>query len=1510
MDYSSLNKFQTEINPILKDSLPQEVWADLIDYIDNVPFINWLVQPESIRGYAKDRVKHNQLDDADERKQYDDGRIVVDITKPHILEDMDFFRERALYFDKYGVYTHLTPNPNPNGDYALFWKEEKRRWKDGLIRPSDGEWIPGGLYFYWNYTPIWQTKTTSVVVKGKSKLKGERVRDFPKPWLGDYLFYHYMEQGRENGEHGNCLKCRGVGMEQPHSEVVKTPQGDRFVGDIRVGDYLIGIDGKPTKVLEVYPQGVKDVYEVTLLDGRTVRCGINHLWYVKDLSKRKVHPVRLQDMISTGLTWNINGGKNVAYRYKIPKLSPVEYPEKEYSIPPYVLGALLGDGTLTTTSLKLATDDIEMVEEFERLLPEYKLVRDHSNNNYIITDSRRFEKNTYNKKYHNSKFGINKLKRDIDDLGLNVKCFDKFIPEEYLLGSIEQRMELLKGLMDSDGSVSPTGSMEFANSNYRLITQVATLCRSLGIKARLGLGRPARKKDIFGSLCNIQQEYRLYISTNEVIFKLPRKVNRCRKKSTFNEYPIVDIKKLDYQEESSCFLVDNATHTYLTRDYVPTHNSFKLSSLSPRNMYVFEGSGNPNFHLASDKTYLQGDKGIFGKIVDNLDWIGDNTPMPRLRLSNGLKAMEIQLGYADEYGARRGLLSSVFCISLKDNPDKARGIRGPLVHYEELGMFANSEDAWNVNRKAVEDGDVAFGYMLGSGTANVDATDFEGLKKMFYGPKAYNIYALPNVYDKNSAGSSCAYFWGSYLNRKDCYEEVNGEPDVVKALVQILKDRHKVKYSAQDPRALTIKKAEEPITPAECIVKIGNNTFPIEDIKNRLAEILPNQANFVSSHYIGDLVINGSGDVEWKISNDKTPIREFPYNSEDKRGGIEIYKMPSSYSDGTIPKLRYIAGCLPPGEKVMTSEGLVNAEDVDFNTLLINEVGNLVPVKRLYKLYKDNEDVYEIKMSNCFRTTKFTSEHPILSCTPKLNYHNSATCKRNGVPQRVRTYNFEYKPVKDIKVGDYVKIPNIYKKEIDGFEKYWKSTARVDRKLDNPLLNPEFWWFIGVWLGDGWTTKGLTTIAFNAKETIYIERCCKIITNVFKRKAAVRTIGNCINVSFCNYELAEFLETHFGKYAIGKKVPEWAKYMPKKYKLELVSGYLASDGCINMFTKRGISTEFVSINLELLESFQDILFSLGIISALKKLRGEKIHWICGKPHPTKDTYSLVAAHDETLKLGEMLNWYDSHKLGKLTTIESKGYPEKTALNCFFADDTDYIYVKIKDITQTKYTGYVYNYECETHTYMCRMITTHNCDPVDDDEGTSLCSVFVFDRWTREIVAEYTGRPNTADEFYEICHRLAKFYNGIIMYENNKKGMFTYFRNKNLLHWLADVPNIISDKVVTKVENALSNKTKGFPAVSRELLAYLRKQQAKWMNEPILDENGEATGLTKLHTIRSIAYLQECATYNDDGNFDRISAMNCIMIYDLELGNVEINRSMDQTKSRAADPFFSRFYKGR
>ena len=135
-----LNQYQTPITDELLASLPDEVRDQLLDFINNVPFIQRLISPN--RQYAKDRPRDK------------DGKIIVDICNPHILEDMDYFREAAIHYQQHGCYTFLRPNGNPNSEYGKWIRRERDRCWEGMVRPSDGEWIPGTMYFYLNYCPI------------------------------------------------------------------------------------------------------------------------------------------------------------------------------------------------------------------------------------------------------------------------------------------------------------------------------------------------------------------------------------------------------------------------------------------------------------------------------------------------------------------------------------------------------------------------------------------------------------------------------------------------------------------------------------------------------------------------------------------------------------------------------------------------------------------------------------------------------------------------------------------------------------------------------------------------------------------------------------------------------------------------------------------------------------------------------------------------------------------------------------------------------------------------------------------------------------------------------------------------------------------------------------------------------------------------------------------------------------------------------------------------------------
>ena len=159
-----------------------------------------------------------------------------------------------------------------------------------------------------------------------------------------------------------------------------------------------------------------------------------------------------------------------------------------------------------------------------------------------------------------------------------------------------------------------------------------------------------------------------------------------------------------------------------------------------------------------------------------------------------------------------------------------------------------------------------------------------------YNPLGYNMQDNPNVYDKEGQGrAKFVYFFPGYLNRKGCYDS-NGNSDVTKALLEILKNRYTVKYNSTEVNAITKTISEIPITPQEAILRTNGNIFPITALNARLNEIDSNP-NFYDDTYIGNLVLNKEGKVEFKPSNN-IPIREFPTKDNKVEGAIEIYEMP------------------------------------------------------------------------------------------------------------------------------------------------------------------------------------------------------------------------------------------------------------------------------------------------------------------------------------------------------------------------------------------------------------------------------------------------------------------------------------------------------------------------------------------------------------------------------------------------------------------------------------------
>tara|TARA_R110000751_G_scaffold68368_1_gene139270 strand:- start:1525 stop:3876 length:2352 start_codon:yes stop_codon:yes gene_type:complete len=553
------NIIQTELTTDLLDEMPREEKQDLLDSIDSIMFVQNLASPT--RNQVKDLTRwDNPLlpaasTDPEQsiRKPDSTGRIAVDLTNPHILTDMDYFRPSAIHHEKNGCYTKLFPNKNSNSLYFKFWQEEARRCREGYVREYDGEWIPGNYYFQLNYAPLLRAE----IIKGTKQ--ADRLEGFAYVYDADYWFFHYCEQARALGMHGANLKRRGCG--------------------------------------------------------------------------------------------------------------------------------------------------------------------------YSVKASNMLAKN-------------------------------------FVLGDTTKAREKVK-----------------------------------------------------------------------------------------------------------------------------------------------------SFAIANEKEYLIKD-GILNKYVSVIDWCATHTPWPRIRsLKDSLNDMHWRMGWKDnQRGIERGVLNEVMGVTLKNDPQKARGKRGALVLWEEAGKFNDFLTAWQIARPSVEESGFAFGFMMAGGTGGVEGGAFEGLEEIFYNSSGYNIHSMPNVFDKNTNGKGqCAFFFGTYLNYRGKMDK-NGNSDVIGALIQINKERTKVKYGSSDVNTIVQKKAEEPITPQEAIMRTEGTAFPVADLRDYLESIAPELNSFIDSHYVGSLTYGDDGLLKWVNEADLSPIRDFPFKVKgglNSDGAIEIFEMPNKDRDGKVFENRYIGGIDP-----------------------------------------------------------------------------------------------------------------------------------------------------------------------------------------------------------------------------------------------------------------------------------------------------------------------------------------------------------------------------------------------------------------------------------------------------------------------------------------------------------------------------------------------------------------------------------------------------------------------
>ena len=368
-----------------------------------------------------------------------------------------------------------------------------------------------------------------------------------------------------------------VGKAAPNYTKIPTPNGWTTVGEIKVGDYLFDRHGKPTKVLAVYPQKEKkQVYKVYFKSGRIAECCNEHLWsYYSNLNDRapnKLITSTLQEIIDNpkGLQ-----NKDGSYRWSVPICEPVQYTEKKYSIDPYVMGLILGDGSFRynkrNKAFTFSSTDIELVGSIKERM-RYKKYKKNSGKNYNWTFESDYED-------HNNVW-VEDILKNYPELW-QTKSENKFIPQDYLFGSIKQRFDLLSGLLDTDGHISKSGGrISFTTVSQALRDNVIELCESLGMTCSYLVDKRTEKY-------TTGECYRVDIKAKPEVkrymFKLKRKreivekyLSNNKRKERRDRDAIVKIEATGKYTDMTCFYVDNEEHLFLMNDFITTHNTRQM----------------------------------------------------------------------------------------------------------------------------------------------------------------------------------------------------------------------------------------------------------------------------------------------------------------------------------------------------------------------------------------------------------------------------------------------------------------------------------------------------------------------------------------------------------------------------------------------------------------------------------------------------------------------------------------------------------------------------------------------------------------------------------------------------------------------------------------------------------------------------------------------------------------------------------------------------------------------
>lgn len=358
-------------------------------------------------------------------------------------------------------------------------------------------------------------------------------------------------------------------MSLPNSTLIPTPDGYKRIGSIQVGDYIFNAMGKPTRVLGVYPQGRQKVWEITLADGRAAKCSGDHLWSYNTVNQKKESLYTRKFMFKTsqelaeylGTESHLINKHNQKHGWKIslPQQYIVRYPERKVHIKPYTFGLLMEIGGIKTDA---KTGKYYINAKYEEYM---KLIQEDMGWTYSRkgTDDHNYYIDNYEDWLPQAVEKYNPYWKD---------NFQSYIPDSYLYGSVEQRLELVRGIFDSpSGNTTRDGIIRYGTNSMTMFEQIVDLVQGLG----LSYGTYTKREKFFSIMINCHPIRKL------TLVKLQRKRDYLqeyydKKKDTFKptSYSLVGVeaaRQLPYSEEMTTFYITDKEQLILMNDYIVTH---------------------------------------------------------------------------------------------------------------------------------------------------------------------------------------------------------------------------------------------------------------------------------------------------------------------------------------------------------------------------------------------------------------------------------------------------------------------------------------------------------------------------------------------------------------------------------------------------------------------------------------------------------------------------------------------------------------------------------------------------------------------------------------------------------------------------------------------------------------------------------------------------------------------------------------------------------------------------